>query len=172
MPYLSDLINDHKTNENNSNERKIQINMHIIFVSSNDTGETRTIFVWSDNEEIRLGNETDDIIKGILNSFLNNYQKEEIILRNGSNFVFESVDLLSYHIHKASLKRGKSYMKSPERVVNKRATINPKNGDNKCFQYSITVALHYKDIENHPERIANIAPHIGLYNWEGIESPA
>ena len=35
--------------------------------------------VWSNNEEIRLGNETDDIIKRLLNSFLNNYQKEEII---------------------------------------------------------------------------------------------
>ena len=32
-------------------------------------------FVWSDNEEIRMGNETDDIIKRLLNSFLNNYQK-------------------------------------------------------------------------------------------------
>ena len=112
-----------------------------------------------------------DIIKGLLNSFLNNYLKEEIILRNGSNFVFESVDLLSSHIHKTSLKRGKSYTKSPEWVVNKRATINPKNGD-KCFWYSITVALHHQDIENHPERITNIWPHIGLYNWEGIEFPA
>ena len=143
--------------------------MHVNFVSSNDTGEIRTIFVWSDNEEVRSGNETDDIIKGLLNSFLNNYQKEEIVLRNGSNFVFESVDLLSYHIHKISLKRGKSDMKSPEWVVNKRATINPKNGDNKCFQCSITVALHHQDIENHRERITNIGPHIGLYNWEGIE---
>ena len=105
MPYLSALINDHK-----NNEWKIQINMHVNFVSSNDTGETRTIFVWSDNEEIRLGNETDDIIKRLLNSFLTNYQNEEAILRNGSNFVFESVDLLSYHLHKISLRRGKSYI--------------------------------------------------------------
>ena len=52
MPYLSDLINDDKLNE-----WKIQINMLVNFVSSNDTGETRTIFVWSDNEEIRSGNE-------------------------------------------------------------------------------------------------------------------
>ena len=73
MPYLHDIINenkanknnsnenkanDQKTNSNNSNEWKIQINMHVNFVSSNDTGETRTIFVWSDREEIRLGNET------------------------------------------------------------------------------------------------------------------
>ena len=172
MPYLSDLINDHKAIRNESKEWKIQINMHVNFISSNDTGEIRTIFVWSDNEEIRLGNETDDIIKGLLNSFLNNYQKEEIILRNGSGFVFESVDLLSYHVHKTSLKRGKSYIKSPEWVLNKRATINPKNKDNKCFQYSITVALNHQNIENHPERISNIKPFIDQYNWEGIEFPA
>ena len=112
MPYLLDIINDHKAIRNESKEWKIQINMHVNFVSSNDTGEIRTIFVWSDNEEIRLGNETDNIIKGLLNSSLNNYRKEEIVLRNGSKFVFESVDLLSYHVHKTSLKRGKSYIKS------------------------------------------------------------
>ena len=106
MPYLSELINDQKANRNDSNEWKIQINMNVNFASSNDTQETRTIFVWSDNVEIRPGNETGDIVKGLLNSFLNNYQKEQIIFRNGSNFVFESVDLLSYHIHKTSLKRG------------------------------------------------------------------
>ena len=30
--------------------------MHVNFISSKDTGETRTIYVWSDNEEIRSGN--------------------------------------------------------------------------------------------------------------------
>ena len=47
--YLSDLINDHKAIKTSSNEWKIQIKMHINFVSSNNTGETRTIFVCSDN---------------------------------------------------------------------------------------------------------------------------
>ena len=173
MPYLRDIINDYKTNRNNSNEWKIRINLNVNFVSSNDSGEIRTIFVWSDNEGIRLSNETDDIIKGLINFFLNNYQKEEIILRNGSNFVFENVDLLSYHIHKTSLKRGKSYVKSPKWVVNKRATINPKNlSDNKYFQYSTTVVLHHQSIENHPERISNIEPFINQYSWEGIEFPS
>ena len=82
--------------------------MSIKLISSNDTGEIRTLYVWSDNEEIRSGNETDDIVERLINSFLTNYQKEEAILRNGSNFVFESVDLLTYHIHKTSLKGGKS----------------------------------------------------------------
>ena len=111
-PYLSDLVNKNKAIENNSNEWKIQINMNVNFVSSNDIGEIRTIFVWSDNEEIRLGDETYDNVKRLINSFLNNYQIEELILRNGSNFEFESVGLLSYDIHKTSLKRENSSLLS------------------------------------------------------------
>ena len=49
-PYLIDLINESTAIETSSNERKIQINMHTNFVSSNDTGELHTDFVWSDNE--------------------------------------------------------------------------------------------------------------------------
>ena len=143
--------------------------MHVNFVSSNGSIEIRTIFVWSDNEEIRMGNETNDIIKRLINSFLSNYQNEEAMMKNGSNFVFGSVDVLSYRIHKTSLKRGRSYTKFSEWVLNKRATINPKNDDNKCFQYFITVALNHQNIENHPERISNNKPFIDQYNWEDIE---
>ena len=65
-PYLSDLINENKAIENNFNEWKIQINMLVNFVSSNDTGEIRTIFVLSDNEEIKLGNERMILLKDLL----------------------------------------------------------------------------------------------------------
>ena len=51
------MINDHKVEE-----LKIQLGMPVNFISSKYAGETRTNYVWSDNEEIRLGNETDDII--------------------------------------------------------------------------------------------------------------
>ena len=43
--------------------------MHVNFISSKDTGETRTIYVWSDNVEIIIVNETDDIIKELFESF-------------------------------------------------------------------------------------------------------
>ena len=59
-------------------------------------------------------NETYGIINRLIESFISKYQNEEKILRNGSNFIFESVNLLIYHIHKIDLKRGKSYIKSPE----------------------------------------------------------
>ena len=59
--------------------------MHVNFISSKDIGETRTIFVWSDNEEIRSGNETDDIFEKRFKSFLNNYPN------HGSDFVFDFI---------------------------------------------------------------------------------
>ena len=80
---------------------------------------------------------------------------------------------MSYHIHKTSLKRGKSCIKSPEWVLNKIAIINPKNENNKCFQYSIAVALNNQNIENHPERISkNIKHFIDQYDWKGIDFSA
>ena len=79
--------------------------MCIKFVSLIDTKNTRTFYVWSDNNEIRLGNETDDIVNNLIESFLNNYQKEQDVLREGSNFVFENVESLIYCTHKTSLKR-------------------------------------------------------------------
>ena len=104
--------------------------MGVNFISTNDTGEIRIVYVNRDNEVIWLGNETYNIINRLIESFLSKYQNEEKILRNGSNFIFESVNLLTYHIHKIDLKRGKSYIKSPEWILNKRTTINPKNKDN------------------------------------------
>ena len=155
MLDLADLINKKK---NVKVECKIQLNMSVHFIFTNDTGEIGTFYVRSDNEEIRSGNETTEIITKLIKSFLSNYQEEEKILGNGSNFVFDIVDLLAVHIHKTNLKRGKSYIKSPEWILNKRATINPKNKDNKCFQYSVTVALNYQNIENHQNKYQILNP--------------
>ena len=138
--------------------------MGVNFISFNDTEKIRTFYVNSDNEEIRLGNEAGEFINKLFESFLNNYQKEEQILRNESNFIFKSVEILYYHIHKTNLKRGKSYIKSAKWLLNKRATINPKNKDNKC-------ALNHQEIGNHLERISNIKPFIDKYNWKGIDFP-
>ena len=71
-PYLYDLINDHRIARR---VWKIQINMHVNFVSFRDTGETRTYYIWNDNVSIMQGKDTNDIIREIFNSFLYNYSK-------------------------------------------------------------------------------------------------
>ena len=60
--------------------------MCIKFVSLIDTKDIRTFYVQSENNEIKLGNEIDDIVNSLTDSFLNAYQKEQEVLREGSNF--------------------------------------------------------------------------------------
>ena len=62
----------------------------------------------------------------------------------GSEFVFDNVDAWYYKLHKISLNRGGSYIDSPKWLKNKKATINSKNNDDKCFQYALTVALNHE----------------------------
>ena len=90
----------------------------------------------------------------------------------GNKFVYDSVDLLYYRLHKISLNRGGSNIDSPKWLKNKRATINPKNSDDKCFQYAITAALNYQNINKNPQRISNIKPFIDQYDWNEIDFPS
>ena len=52
---------------------------------------------------------------------------------------------------KVSFKRGGSYIDSPDQIKNKKATINPKNEDDKSFQFTATVALNYLKVKYSPE---------------------
>ena len=55
-------------------------------------------------------------------------------MAKASDIVFGSVDLLGYELHRAHLKRGGSYIKSPKWLENKKAVINPKNeNDDECL---------------------------------------
>ena len=72
-----------------------------------------------------------------------------------------------------SLNRSSSYINSPEWIKNEKATMNPQNTeDSKCFQYAITTALNYQNIDHHPERISKLKPFIDNYNWHDINFPA
>ena len=106
----------------------------------------------SDNTEILIGNKTNEIIEDLFNSILQRYQKGLEESMKGSEFVFDSVDSLYYKLHKIGLKRGGSYIDSPEWLKNKKATINPKNKDDKCFQYASAVALNHEQIGKNPQQ--------------------
>ena len=120
--------------------------MHVNFISSRDTGETRIYYVLSDNVSIMQGEDTNAIIKKNFRSFLHNYQQELKMMKR-SDFVVQSVNLLDYKLHRVRLKRGESYTKSPEWLLHKGATINPKNeNDNECLRWSIISALNYSEV--------------------------
>ena len=61
---------------------------------------------------------------------------------------------MHYKCYKINFGRGGLYIDSPDWIKKKKATINPKNEDGKCFLYVVTVALNYGEIESHPERVS------------------
>ena len=71
-PYLSDMIIDYKTQE----EWKIQLTVSINFISSKDSGETRNLRTKSNNIEIMIDNETDEIIEELFESLCKNIKKD------------------------------------------------------------------------------------------------
>ena len=84
---------------------------------------------------------------------------------NGSNFIFDCVDLSHCKFHKIILNCEGSNVDYPYWIKNKTATINPKDND-KCFQYVITVALNHEQIVKASQRVSKTKPFINKYNWK------
>ena len=86
------------------------------FISSKDSNdETRVIPTKSDNIEIMVSSETDEIIEELFKSLLQRFQKGSEKSQGGSEFVYNSVNLLHYQLQKTSLKRIlSSYIDSPK----------------------------------------------------------
>ena len=121
----------------------------------------------SDNIQIIMGSETNHITAELCESLLQKYQEGLEESERESEFIFDSVDLLYHNLQKISLNRkGSSYIDSPKWLKNKKATINPKNNDDNCFQYALTFALHYQNIKQDPQRILKIKPFVNQYNWK------
>ena len=90
----------------------------------------------------------------------------------GSDFIFDSVQLMYYKCHKVNFKRGDSFIDSSDWIKKKKAAINTRNTDDKCFQYAATVALNYEEIKRNPEIVSNVKPFINKYNWKGMNYPS
>ena len=79
----------------------------------------------------------------------------------GSEIEFDGVNFFYYDFNKTSINRGGSYKDSPKWLKDKKSTINPKNNDDKCFQYTVTLPLNLDKINNWEK-----------YNWEDINFPS
>ena len=87
--YINDIINDHMikwicrihfgntiSERKTSSEWKIQLTMQVNFISSKEYDETRTIHAESNNVEIMMGTETNEIVKELFKeSLLQRYEE-------------------------------------------------------------------------------------------------
>ena len=170
-PYLSDIINNHKaqgkwrihsgntiTQHKIQGEWEIHLIMAINFITykhSKDFDKTQIIHLKNDNTEIMMGSETDEIIEELFESLLQRYQERLEESKKGSDILLDNVDTLYYNLNKIILSGVGSYIDSPKWLKNKKATTNPKNNDDKCFQYALTVAFIMSKLKQILKNIKN-----------------
>ena len=89
----------------------------------------------------------------------------------GSYFIFYLFKTTYQKCHEANFRRGGSYIESLDWIRKKKATINPKNKDDKCFQYAAMAALNYEGAKWNPEPVLNIRPFTNKYK-KGMNYPS
>ena len=94
----------------------------------------------SENIKFKFYNDANKVVDEVFESLRSRYQGNLETSMRGSHFVFDSVLLMYYECHNINVVGG-SNIDSPEWIKKKKATISPKNADNKCFQVFINFYL-------------------------------
>ena len=152
------------------NSWKIQLNVVILFRKRDGSDETEKPIWSSPPHTVMEGTDMEEVLDEMRTYLLQQYEMISNTMES-SDYVFIRVVEMTYHCHRVDLNRGGSYIELPEWVKNKKCCINPKNEDDECFKWAVTVALHYEEIGNNPHRISKIRPYIDRYNWNDINFP-
>ena len=88
----------------------------------------------------------------------------------GSGWIFYKIIKLELHTASYRPLRGNTWLPLPKELADKKAIINMKNKDNKCFMWCVKRALN--PTNNHPERIdKELMEKEDTLNMKGIEYP-
>ena len=82
--------------------------------------ETRITHTRSDNIEIMIGKDNDEIIEDLFKSFLQKYEENLQNKMRRPDFEFDGVNFLYYDFNEISLNRGGSYIDSPKWLKDKK----------------------------------------------------
>ena len=97
-------------------------------------------------------------------------EKSEEFVGEGSGWIFDKVTYLNVKMDTFIPISGGTYKTLPKRIAKKKAVINMKNDDERCFAWSIARAIC--PTREHQERIDNeLRIKEDELNWEGIEFP-
>ena len=112
-------------------------------------------------------NDIDSIVRSMIDHM--SQQVENPALRD-SKFTFDSVIHMDISIHRLNQTRGSSYIPLPDWLTKKKAIINPKNLDLKCFKWSVIAALKWREIDRDHQRVSKLRRCDDL-DWSGINFP-
>ena len=91
---------------------------------------------------------------------------------SASNLRFKKILTITIHYDKYDPTRAGRYIELPEWIKLKKACINIKNRDQKCFKYCIQSVVYDKISKHHPEEMFHYNKlKDDILNWDGVHFP-
>ena len=141
------VINFLRNNRRTKVKLILRCNMEKNNISTGEVITHKTSF--HSKPEVNLeGTDVDDLYNTMVDRVL---EAMATFQRDGSNWTFKSIICLEIHTVAYEPLKGNSYIPLPPKLAQKKAIINMKNEDDKCFTWSVLRALNPRERDN--ERI-------------------
>ena len=141
------VINFLRNNRRTKIKLILRCNMEKNNISTGEVIVNKTSF--HSKPEVNLeGTDVDDLYNTMVDRVL---EAMATFQRDGSNWTFKSIICLEIHTVAYEPLKGNSYIPLPPKLAQKKAIINMKNEDDKCFTWSVLRALNPRERDN--ERI-------------------
>lgn len=131
--------------------------------------EVQDLYIHTNNTIVEKDTNLGELFEeSVLNVVL---RKIDDAIMQGSGFSLSAIKELTVQVNRYDPIRGSSYIKTPKFLADKRAIVNVKNKDNKCFMWAVLSALHHdKQSKNH-DRLKKYEKYDNELNFKGIEFP-
>jgi hypothetical protein len=118
---------------------KVFVAVHVKYESCKNAFDTKSAVLHTKSVRILQGTDLADTIEGLHQDIQN---RNAAFIRTESGLVLKSVDMATLSIGQYNSLAGAAYVELPQSLKNKRAVINVKNTDNRCFAYAILCAKY------------------------------
>ena len=115
---------------------------------------------------------TDSDIKATLQKSVSELKvKIEERQLKGTGWKFKYVGSVFANVIPYTPLAGSSYVELPSELKNRKAVINVKNRDNRCFEWAVLSALYADEVTTHPERCSHYKKHQGELQFGNMTFP-
>ena len=162
--YLKEFLRNH---------RNIKVRFVLVCLMEQMTGDRKLNLTIQDkayfNSDTYINIVSIDVKKTLSEVIRAIIEKITIYQQNGSGWYFKEIVHLEIHTVNYNPMRGSSYIPLPDWIMKKKAILNIKNKDNKCFLWCVLRYLHPKG--KNAELLTDLKQKENSLNTRGIKFP-
>ena len=175
---VQEVMNSHNeriaqfVNDNKYKHRSIKMfcTISVKFTKERDGREISNTGHFICDPTIIMSNDQDDIdIFQMIQSSIE--PKIEAFTKDGSDWLFNSIQLIKIGVGKYDPISGSGYFQLPKFIRDKKAVLNIQNDDEKCFLWAVLAGRYPTRDPKNANRVANYLPHENSVNTRGISFP-